>query len=58
MRKKSYVGSDQHYGLAELLLEEENISKEALQKIKNDFINSLRLDRNERLNIEKKTREI
>ncbi|KAE9521581.1 hypothetical protein AGLY_018045, partial [Aphis glycines] len=33
---------------------EGNISKEALQKIKDDFINSLRLDRNGRLDIENK----
>ncbi|CAH1721716.1 unnamed protein product [Aphis gossypii] len=57
IQKKSNVGPDQHYGLAEPLPEEDNISKEELQKIKDDFINSLRLDRNGRLDIEKKTRE-
>ncbi|CAH1738319.1 unnamed protein product [Aphis gossypii] len=54
IQKKSNVGPDQHYGLAEPLPEEDNISKEELQKIKDDFINSLRLDRNGRLDIERK----
>jgi len=57
IKKKSNVGPDQHYGLAESLSEEDNISKEELQKMKDDFINSLQLDRNGRLDIEKKTRE-
>lgn len=56
IKKKSNVGPDQHYGLAEPL-PEDNVTKEDLQKIKEDFINSLQLDRNGRLDIEIKTRE-
>jgi len=37
--------------LSEPLPEEENMSKETLQKLKEDFINSLKLDRSGRLNI-------
>ncbi|CAI6370821.1 unnamed protein product [Macrosiphum euphorbiae] len=48
---------DEHYGLAEPLPVEENMSKETLQKLKEDFISSLRLDRSGRLNIETLTRQ-
>jgi len=43
--------------LAEPLPEEENILKETLPKMKEDFVNSLRLDRSGRLKIEMQTRE-
>lgn len=57
IKKKSHIGPDEHYGLAEPLPVEENMSKETLQKLKEDFISSLRLDRSGRLNIETLTRQ-
>jgi len=57
IKKKSHIGPDEHYGLAKPLPVEENMSKETLQKLKEDFISSLRLDRSGRLNIETLTRQ-
>ncbi|KAL4123032.1 hypothetical protein QTP88_015264 [Uroleucon formosanum] len=53
--KRYNNGPDQHYGLAELS-PEDNISKDELEKTKENFINALRLDKHERLAIEEKTR--
>ncbi|KAL4111814.1 hypothetical protein QTP88_015699 [Uroleucon formosanum] len=54
-KKRYNNGPDQHYVLAEPL-PEDNISKEELEKTKENFINALRLDKHERLAIEEKTR--
>ncbi|KAL4119944.1 hypothetical protein QTP88_012696 [Uroleucon formosanum] len=54
--KRYNNGPDQHYGLAEPLLED-NISKDELEKTKENFINALRLDKHERLATEEKTRD-
>lgn len=54
--KRFNTGPDQHYGLAEPL-PEDNISKEVLEKTKENFINALQLNRHERLAVEEQTRE-
>ncbi|XP_060873116.1 uncharacterized protein LOC132946980 [Metopolophium dirhodum] len=56
LEKRCNKGPDQHYGLAEPL-PDDNISKEVLEKTKENFINALKLDRRERLAIEEQTRE-